>query len=159
MTGLTQAELDRIEEIRAWAAKVRKDAPVGHPALSACAAIDSLLQLLDHRQADNAAISENCDAAQTALKSIADTLGRYFEVGGEDSVVVQYVIEAKREIDRLREDGTRLDAYERMARNGIKPGVLFDSTDGFQGWEWGNHPLFDSLRDAIDAAMKEGSDA
>lgn len=45
-----------------------------------------------------------------------------------------------RVIDGLRADGERLDAYERMARNGIKPGVLFYSEDGFQGWEWGNNP-------------------
>ena len=51
-----------------------------------------------------------------------------------------------------RTDTERMEAYEEMARSGIKPGVLYDPEDGFQGWEWAN-VLYSTLREAIDAAM------
>ncbi len=52
-------------------------------------------------------------------------------------------------------DTARMNWYEQANRDGIRPGLVFDSEEGFKGWEWEGHknPLFPTLRAAIDAAM------
>lgn len=84
-----------------------------------------------------------------------------FDVGGVDDLVdvIQEELNvppsaSEAEVASNAEKAALFDLYEKMSREGIRPGVSYSPDTGFHGWNW-RHDTYPTLLDAMRVAAAE----